>query len=121
MSAGTNLAEAGVYIGATTTPSTVAVCTDLAPNSGETSLGTITIGGANFAAFTSTDQGAGNIYQGKTYRRVQNGACLEIVELLHYGNINNYTAGQVVQFDQAKFQGILDSIVQSYRPTSASQ
>jgi hypothetical protein len=115
MSAGTNLAEAGVYIGATTTPAIVSICTIAQQNLGEVAAGSATINGATFSVFTSTDAGAGNLYEGKIYRALQNGACLEIVELLHSGNIDNYTPGTVEAFDHAKFSGILEAIVQTYQ------
>jgi hypothetical protein len=119
MFSGTNLAEAGVYIGATTTPSVMSTCTQQVQ--GETATTSQTVGGQNFSVFTSTDAAAGNRYQEKTFRAFQNGSCLEIVELLHYGVIENYPPGTVQQFDEAKFSGILDSIVQTYYPIPTGQ
>jgi len=114
MSQGTNLGEAGVYIGATTTPAAMRACESPVSNGGETSVGTTTINGQEFASFTSSDAGAGNFYDSKIFRTYQNGACFEIVELLHSGNIGNYPAGTVSEFDKSKFQGILDAIVRTY-------
>lgn len=114
MFAGTNLSEAGVYIGATSSPAVITDCSQ--PLQGESATSTVTIGGQSFAVFTSTGAAAGNIYQEKAYRTIQNGACLEIVELLHSGDIGNYPPGTVQQFDQAQFSDILDSIVQTYYP-----
>jgi hypothetical protein len=121
MFAGTNLSEAGVYIGATTTPSVMTACTEASQQAEETATTSLTIGGQTFFAFTSTGVGAGNIYQEKTFRTFQNGSCFEIVELLHSGNIGNYTPGTVQQFDEAEFSGILDSIVQTYYPIPTGQ
>jgi len=115
---GTNLTEAGVYIGATSTPSIVASCTEASQQNDETAAGSSSIGGTAFSVFTSTGVGAGNIYQEKTYRTVRNGSCLEITELLHSGNIDNYPTGSTQQFDQNEFSGILDAIVQTYQPTT---
>lgn len=112
---GTNLAEAGVYVGATTSPAIVSACTQPSANLNEKSLGTVTINSTDFAVFTSADAGAGNFYESRSYRRVNNGTCLEFNELLHSGNIANYTPGQVVEFDHAKFSGILDAIVRTYQ------
>lgn len=114
---GTNLGEAGVYIGATTTLAIVSSCTQTMPNSGETAAGTELINGGTFAVFNASDAGAGNFYESKIYRTVQNNACLEIVELLHSGNIGNYPAGTVTEFDHAAFSGILDAIVHTYQST----
>lgn len=121
MFAGTNLSEAGVYIGATTTPSVMTACTEASPQAEEIATTSMNIGGQTFFAFTSTGVGAGNIYQEKTFRTFQNGSCLEIVELLHSGNIDNYTSGTVQQFNEAEFSGILDSIVQTYYPIPTGQ
>jgi hypothetical protein len=118
---GTNLGEAGVYIGATTTPAIVSACTQVLPDSGESATTTETINGSAFTVFTASDAGAGNFYESKIYRTVQNGACLEIVELLHSGNIGNYTPGTVVEFDHAKFSRILDAIVHTYESIPTGQ
>lgn len=112
---GTNLAEAGVYIGATTTPGVVRSCTRTSRDRGETATSTATIDGQTFAVFTSRGAGAGNYYDEKVYRTIQNGACLEIAELLHSGNIGNYTPGSVREFDRARFLGILEGIVHTYQ------
>lgn len=113
---GTNLGEAGVYIGATTTPKAMQQCTQPQKDLDEKAATSTTIGGQQFAVFTSTGVGAGNIYDEKVYRTIQNGQCLEIAELLHSGNIGNYPPGSVKQFDRAQFSGILESIVQTYQP-----
>ncbi len=111
---GTNLGEAGVYIGATTTPAIVAVCSQadsMAAN--ERAVASTTISGTPFSVFSSTDVGAGNIYDETIYRGVENGACFEIVELLHSGNIENYPKGKVTQFDRSTFESYLDAMVNS--------
>ncbi len=112
---GTNLTEAGVYIGATTSPAIVSSCTKASRNADEKAAGRTKINGADFSIFTSTGVGAGNIYETKSYRRLLNGACLEIAELLHSGNIGNYTPGAVKEFDHTKFSGILEAIIHTYR------
>jgi hypothetical protein len=116
MFSGTNLTEAGLYIGATTTPTGITNCTIPSQVNNETATTSTMLGGQQFGVFTSTGVGAGNIYQEKVFRTIQNGACLEIVELLHSGNIGNYPAGTVTQFDQAEFSGILDAIAKTYYP-----
>lgn len=114
MSQGTNLAEAGVYIGATSTPKVVASCGTSSPEVGETAEGTTTINDAAFSIFKSSGAGAGNFYDTTTYRTVHNGTCFELVELLHSGNIANYPDGTVVEFDKLKFQGYLEAIVKTF-------
>jgi len=111
---GTNLTEAGVYVGASSTPAIVAGCTSPTPNSGETeATSSMSTNGATFSEFDSTGAGAGNIYQEKAFRAVVAGSCLEFVELLHSGNIANYTSGTVTAFDQAQFSGILDAMLKT--------
>ena len=112
---GTNLVEAGVYIGATTSPSIVASCIGVRSSSGETQASsTAVIGGTTFAVFDSTGAGAGNIYQEKAFRTVNQGTCFEIVEMLHSGQLANYPAGKATAFDEARFSGILDAMVNTF-------
>ena len=69
---GTNLTEAGVYIGATTSQPVVSTCTDQQAANDETeATSSAIIGGISFAEFNSTGVGAGNIYQEKEFRTVK--------------------------------------------------
>jgi hypothetical protein len=109
---GTNLIEAGLYVGATSTPSIVADCTSLIPNSGEVqATSTLNINGATFTEFDSGGAAAGNFYQQKIFREATKGSCLEFAELLHSGDIANYPSGTVTAFDEAEFSGILDAML----------
>jgi len=110
---GTNLAEAVVAIGTNPDPDALAKC-GKAADSEEKSSGTININGAEFNSFDATGVGAGNLYESKIYRTVHNGSCYEIVEMLHSGNIGNYPAGTVKEFDKPKFSGFLEKIVQTF-------
>ena len=112
---GTNLVEAGVYVGVLDGAKTVNAC--LVPHESEESKGTIKIGPIIFSVFTSGGAAAGNIYEQTTYRTVRNGNCYELVALLHSGNIGNYPDGQVQQFDREKFQTILDKMLQTFTLT----
>ncbi len=115
MFAGTNLGEAGVYVGASSSPAAITGCTSSAPLSGEIPQGTATINGADFYVYSVSDAGAGNFYESKIYRRLENGWCVEVVELLHSNNIDNYPPGVVTAFDRAHYQNILEAIVHTYR------
>ena|SRR5581483_6583581 len=108
---GTNLGEAGVYIGATTSQKALQSCTNALVDFGEKAAGTQQINGTTFNVFTSTGVGAGNIYDETDYRTVQNGTCIEVVELLHSGNIGNYPPGTTKEFDHPTFKGYLDGMV----------
>jgi lipopolysaccharide export system protein LptC len=111
---GTNLGEAGVYIGASSSPKILATCLKATKDMGATSMGTTTINGQVWNVFTSADAGAGNLYESKTYRIIHNKQCFEMNELLHSGNINNYPEGEVVEFDKPKFQTMLDEVAQTF-------
>lgn len=114
MYTGTNLAEAGVYIGATTTPEVVAECLSAAPKSGEFATATTTINGVVYSVFVSMDAAAGNIYETNVYRTIRGERCFEIVMLLHSTNIGNYEPGTVAEFDKAKFTGYLAAVVRTF-------
>lgn len=110
---GTNLGEAGVYIGATTSPKIVASCETPMPDMGELSVSSTTLNGAVFATATSSDAGAGNRYETTVFRAVHDGTCFEIVELLHWADIHNF-GPETAEFDKAKFQGYLDAIAATF-------
>jgi hypothetical protein len=111
---GTNLGEAGVYIGASSAAAVTSKWKVPVSGSAEVAAGTTTVNGATFAVFTSTEPAAGNIYEERVYRTVHEGTCFELTELLHSGNIGNYTPGTVEQFDKVKFGGYLEAIVESF-------
>jgi hypothetical protein len=110
---GTNLMEAGVYIGASSSPAMATKWNLPSADSTEVPAGALVISGVSFAAFTSTEAAAGNVYEEKVYRVLRDDTCFEIVELLHSGNIDNYPAG-VVEFDKGTFQGYLAAIVRTF-------
>jgi len=112
--AGTNLGDAGVYIGATSSPRVVATCTNPSSADGETLVGDMVVDGAAFKITISTGVGAGNIYDATSYRTVREGTCFEVVELLHSSNIANYTPGTVTQFDRQKISAMLDLMTQTF-------
>jgi hypothetical protein len=115
--AGTNLTEAGVYIGASSSAAAVSQWDAPVADLGEKAAGSEDIGGVTFAVFTSTGAAAGNIYDEKVFRTLHDGICFEIVELLHSGEIGNY-GPEVKQFDRARFAGYLEAIVRSFAFTA---
>ncbi len=110
----TNLLEAGVFIGASSSPNAKIACAKPSKDTSETSLGTTTINGVSWNVFSSTGAAAGNLYETKSYRTVHGEVCFEIVELLHSGNIGNYPEGVVVEFDKAKFSSMLEAIAETF-------
>ncbi len=113
--AGTNLSEAGVYVGASSVPGAVSGWDQPTPGSAETAFGITDINGVSWAAFTSSEGAAGNVYEQRVYRTVRDGICFEIVQLLHSLQVGNYPEGSVVEFDREKFEGYLDAIARSFR------
>ncbi len=116
---GTNLGEAGVYIGASSSPAITSKWNLPSAESGEVAAGTVEVNGISFAVFASKEAAAGNIYEERVYRALHGDTCFEIVELLHSTNIGNYDPGTVVEFDKARFQGYLEAIVQTFFFVSA--
>ena len=109
---GTNLLEAGVYVGQKATADVPAPWAD--PYEGETAAGTTSINGISWATFTSSEGAAGNIYDERVYRTAHNGTCYEIAELLHSAEIGNYDPGTVTEFDKTQFEGYLEAIARSF-------
>ncbi len=118
---GTNLGEAGVFIGVDASAEAVANC-DRTAGPQEKDNGTTEIGGQQFRVFDSVGVGAGNLYEERVYRAVRRGSCYEVVELLHSGNIQNFMPGTVTEFDKARFSGILDTMARTFEftPSPAS-
>ena len=112
--AGTNLIDAGVYIGASSDSAATGNWDKPVAGSLEEPAGTAQVNGVSFAVFTSKEAVAGNIYEEKIYRALHGDTCFEIVELFHSGNIANYEEGTVVEFDKAEIEGYLDVMVGTF-------
>lgn len=67
-----------------------------------------------FEMTTTTDIGAGGMYESRVYRTLQNKRCYEITETIHTGNIGNYEPGTVAQFDKQKAYTELDKILNTF-------
>ena len=114
---GSNLGEASVAVGISDDPSTVAACTAGTPAQGEKPEGAVTLSGVEFSRFSFEDAGAGNRYASTSLRAVRDNRCYEIVEFLHWSEIENYPAGAVKAFDRAKIEGALRAITRSFALT----
>ena len=112
MMKGTNLSEAGVFVGVNSAPAAVGNCLSAAP--GETASSTVQMNGATFSEFHSLGVGAGNLYDLTSWRTIAHGSCYEIAALLHSGNIHNYDPGTVKEFDESAFSATLRTIVDSF-------
>jgi hypothetical protein len=111
---GTNLGEASVIIGVTSTPALVNNC--LQPQlENEKVQGVKNIDNKEFIRFIGEGVGAGNIYDTTSYRLVYNNSCYEIVLLMHSGNIGNYPTGAVKEFDRLATLEKLNIIAETFK------
>ena len=110
----TNLAEAGVYVGATTSPLITSLCNIADTSEGETATSTRTINDVTFSVFTSNDAGAGNYYDRTAFRTLRNGTCYEVVEVLHSAQIGNFPEGTVSPFNRDEIVGYLEGMVNTF-------
>lgn len=111
----TNLGEAYFMVGTSDDPQQITTCTKPSSLMGpETNVGDVNINGIPYTRSEVQDAAAGNIYETVYHRTLQDGVCYEIIYYLRYGNIGNYTPGDVKEFDRAallqKFEEILTTI-----------
>ena len=60
----------------------------------------VTVGSAQFTYATSSDAGAGNRYDESVYITQKGNKCYAVRYFIHYGNIQNYDPGTVMEFDR---------------------
>jgi hypothetical protein len=114
---GTNLGNASVSVGVSKNPDIVAACGRGQTAQGEKAAGTATLGGVKFTRFTFEDAGAGNRYASTVYRGNSDGSCYEVVEFLHWAEIENFSPGAVKEFDRARIEAELNAIARSFAVT----
>jgi len=111
---GTNFGDAWFTVGTSADPSAIAEClTNPKENFGSTTP--VTINGVPFMKIAFAGAAAGNRYDTTSYRTVRGGQCYAVEYTIHYGVIENYPAGAVKEFDEAKAQAALEGLVQSFR------
>jgi hypothetical protein len=110
----TNLGEAAFIVGASKASSSLAGCLQLSSEE-QTQDDDQAINGISFKVFEGGGAGAGNIYETKSYRTVQNNTCYEVTALIHYGNIFNYSPGTVMEFDKTKAMSGLQEIADTFK------
>lgn len=71
---------------------------------------TLTENGAQYSVADSVSPAAGNIYEEKVYALVGSKPCAAIRYFIHSGNIYNYPAGAVKEFDKEKLLKEFDQI-----------
>ncbi|HVX90579.1 MAG TPA: hypothetical protein VHC20_02995 [Candidatus Paceibacterota bacterium] len=109
---GTNFSDAKLTVGHSANATTVADCMKPDPSGGPaSSLTTRVINGTTFTVFTSSDAGAGNLYDTTSYRTVHQNTCIAVEYTIHYTQIANYPPGAVTEFDEAAVKAELDAVV----------
>ncbi len=107
----TNFSEATVSVGVTNDATEVAACIIGDTEPAEKKV----INGATFVKTTSSDAGAGNLYETVSYRIVRDGVCMALEQTIHSTNIGNYAPEQgIKEFDKAKVQATLDEVINSF-------
>lgn len=113
-----NFGEAYMTVSSGNDQKTVSSCFDFSSVQRATaSVESRTVNGTLFKFATTTDVGAGNIYDSWVYRTEYKQRCYEFALTVHTGNIHNYPSGTVVQFDQSRAFSILDQIFETVKFT----
>lgn len=80
-----------------------------------TTMRTETIGGVPFTVYTSSDAGAGNIYETTSYRAVHEKRCFVIEYTIHSTQLANYPVTYGLhEFDRTKITDLLSRIVGTF-------
>ncbi|HVW71557.1 MAG TPA: hypothetical protein VHB93_00180 [Candidatus Paceibacterota bacterium] len=112
---GTNFSDAKLTVGHSASAAPVSNCLKPDPSGGpSSSMTTRLINGVSFTVFTSSDAGAGNLYDTTSYRTMHNNTCIAVEYTIHYTQIANYPPGTVTQFDESKVAAMLDSVVDTF-------
>ncbi len=111
----TNFGEATVNVGVSSDKIAILSCTSPQPNAGQIAIGSTNINGVNFSIISSTDAGAGNLYDITSYRTVYKNKCYNIETTVHSMNIGNYPTDQGINaYDKDAVQKVLDDVVNSF-------
>lgn len=77
-----------------------------------------TINGIEFKTGNLSEAASGNIYKSRLYRAIYQDLCYEIVLTVHTGNIHNYPAGEVVEFNNEEAFSVLEEILNTFSVTT---
>jgi hypothetical protein len=76
----------------------------------------VTFNNVEYFSATSTDAGAGNLYESKLYRTLAGShTCIELSEVVHTANIYNFPEGAVTEVNKNLVWEELDKITQSFK------
>ncbi len=71
------------------------------------------LGGNSFMVASSSDAGAGNLYDETAYVTEKGSRCYAVVYYIHSGQFGNYPAGSITMFDRAALTQTFDTITSS--------
>lgn len=108
---GTNFSEAWVHVGSSEVIAALDACTQ-PENAGEEEE--TAIQNVPFQVFSTTDAGAGNIYETKSYRTLRKGVCYAIETVVHTTNIGTEPAGAVEPYDADAVGALLEQVVATF-------
>jgi hypothetical protein len=87
----------------------------LVAENGEATSSTQVINGATFTIFTSSDAGAGNLYDTASYRTIHAGSCYAVEFTIHSSQLGNFPAEyNLQQFDEGQASSLLQRIVGTF-------
>ena len=113
----TNFSDTTLTVGASSAKAAVAQCMVPDQSGGPaTATSSATINGITFTVFTSSDAGAGNLYQTTSYRTLHAGKCYAVEYTVHSSQIANYPSSYNLQpFDQAKIDSLMQTIIGTFK------
>jgi hypothetical protein len=78
---------------------------------------TATIKGVKYSVAVSDGAAAGNRYQQKVYKTLQNNKCISIFVNTHSTNIGNYEPGTIKEFNKASFDSVMSRMLDTFKVT----
>jgi hypothetical protein len=75
----------------------------------------VTIKDVKYEVATSEGVGAGNLYQQRMYKTLQNNKCFALLINTHSTNIGNYEPGTVREFNKDVFEGITSKMLDTFK------
>lgn len=113
----TNFIDTTLTVGASGSKTAVAQCLTAGQSGGplQNSTSTATINGIQFTVFKSSDAGAGNYYNTRSYRTVHAGKCYAIEYTVHSSQIMNYPQSYDLKpFDEIKIDALMRNIINTF-------
>jgi hypothetical protein len=112
----TNFSEAKLTVGYSANATAVKNCYMPLASASTSQISTTTINGVAFQQTTTSDAGAGNLYDTTSYRTIHANTCYTIEYTIHSTQLANYpeSAG-ITAFDQGKVTQVLNLVVNTFR------